>query len=54
MQIAGTSQTATTAASTTPVQPLGSPTSSVSQGGNVVMVIIYRNFFFICIVYVLY
>ncbi|XP_018302919.1 nuclear transcription factor Y subunit alpha isoform X2 [Mycetomoellerius zeteki] len=39
MQIAGTSQTATTAASTTPVQPLGSPTSSVSQGGNVVMMV---------------
>lgn len=40
MQIAGTtSQTATTAA-TTPVQPLGSPTSTVSQAGNVVMVII--------------
>ena len=47
MQIAGTtSQTATTAASTTPVQPLGSPTSTVSQGGNVVMVIIYRKFLF--------
>lgn len=41
MQIAGTtSQTATTAATTTPVQPLGSPTSTVSQAGNVVMVII--------------
>ncbi|KYN20276.1 Nuclear transcription factor Y subunit alpha [Trachymyrmex cornetzi] len=40
MQIAGTtSQTATTAASTTPVQPLGSPTSTVSQGGNVVMMV---------------
>lgn len=37
MQIAGTtSQTTTTAAATTPVQPLGSPTST--QAGNVVMV----------------
>lgn len=46
MQIAGTtSQTATTAATTTPVQPLGSPTSTVSQGGNVVMVIIDRKIF---------
>lgn len=40
MQIAGTtSQTATTAAATTPVQPLGSPTSTVSQAGNVVMML---------------
>ncbi|XP_012234550.1 nuclear transcription factor Y subunit alpha isoform X2 [Linepithema humile] len=38
MQIAGTtSQTATTAAATTPVQPLGSPTST--QAGNVVMMV---------------
>lgn len=46
MQIAGTpTQTATTAAATTPVQPLGSPTSTVSQAGNVVMVIIDRKVF---------
>jgi len=39
MQIAGTTSQATnTAATTTPVQPLGSPTSTVSQTGNVVMV----------------
>jgi len=47
MQIAGTtSQTATSAATTTPVQPLSSPTSTVSQGGNVVMVIIDGNIFY--------
>lgn len=40
MHIAGaTSQTATTAATTTPVQPLASPTAAASQAGNVVMVI---------------
>lgn len=45
MQIAGTtSQAATaTAATTTPVQPLGSPTSTMSQTGNVVMVIIMER-----------
>lgn len=47
MQIAGTtSQTATTAATTTPVQPLGSPTSTASQAGNVVMVIIDGKVFY--------
>lgn len=40
MQIAGTtSQATTTAATTTPVQPLASPTAAASQAGNVVMVI---------------
>ncbi|XP_076236152.1 nuclear factor Y-box A isoform X2 [Calliopsis andreniformis] len=40
MQIAGTtSQTATTAATTTPVQPLASPTATASQAGNVVMMV---------------
>ncbi|EFN68460.1 Nuclear transcription factor Y subunit alpha [Camponotus floridanus] len=40
MQIAGTtSQATTTAATTTPVQPLGSPTSTMSQTGNVVMMV---------------
>lgn len=44
MQIAGTtSQTATTAATTTPVQPLASPTAAASQAGNVVMVITVRT-----------
>lgn len=40
MQIAGaTSQPATTAATTTPVQPLASPTAAATQAGNVFMVI---------------
>ncbi|KOX73868.1 Nuclear transcription factor Y subunit alpha [Melipona quadrifasciata] len=40
MHIAGaTSQTATTAATTTPVQPLASPTAAASQAGNVVMMV---------------
>lgn len=39
MQIAGTTSQATTTAAT-PVQPLGSPTST--QAGNVVMVIIIK------------
>ncbi|XP_076641275.1 nuclear factor Y-box A isoform X2 [Halictus rubicundus] len=40
MQIAGTtSQTATTAAATTPVQPVASPTPTASQAGNVVMMV---------------
>lgn len=48
MQIAGTtSQTATTAATTTPVQPLGSPTSTVSQAGNVVMVMMEKFCFYV-------
>lgn len=39
MQLAGTTSQSTTAApTTTPVQPLGSPSSTVSGGGNVVMV----------------
>ena len=43
MQIPGTaSQTTTTAATTTPVQPLASPTATASQAGNVVMVIIIK------------
>lgn len=44
MQIAGTtSQTATTAATTTPVQPLASPTATATQAGNVVMVITIKT-----------
>lgn len=40
MQIAGTTTQATTnTATTSPVQPLASPTATVSQAGNVVMVI---------------
>lgn len=40
MQIAGaTTQAATSTATTSPVQPLASPTATVSQAGNVVMVI---------------
>lgn len=40
MHIAGaTSQTAATAATTTPVQPLASPTATASQAGNVVMMV---------------
>lgn len=40
MQIAGTTTQATTnAATSSPVQPLASPTATVSQAGNVVMVI---------------
>lgn len=40
MQIAGTTSQTTTTAAATPVQPLGSPTST--QAGNVVMVIIIK------------
>ncbi|XP_020293888.1 nuclear transcription factor Y subunit alpha [Pseudomyrmex gracilis] len=40
MQLAGTTSQSTTAApTTTPVQPLGSPSSTVSGGGNVVMMV---------------
>ncbi|XP_026675108.1 nuclear transcription factor Y subunit alpha isoform X2 [Ceratina calcarata] len=40
MQIAGTSQQATTTAATTaPVQPLASPTGTATQAGNVVMMV---------------
>lgn len=53
MQIAGTtSQATTTAATTTPVQPLGSPTSTMSQTGNVVMVIIAEKVFCFILVYI--
>lgn len=55
MQIAGTtSQATTTAATTAPVQPLGSPTSTMSQTGNVVMVIIavYKLFIYLIFVYI--
>lgn len=53
MQIAGTtSQATTTAATTTPVQPLGSPTSTMSQTGNVVMVIIAEKVFCFIFVYI--
>lgn len=54
MQIAGTtSQAATaTAATTTPVQPLGSPTSTMSQTGNVVMVIIIEKALYLSNLYV--
>lgn len=47
MQIAGTASQATTAATTAPVQPLGSPTSTMSQSGNVVMVIIFEEPFYL-------
>jgi len=53
MQIAGTtSQATTTAATTAPVQPLGSPTSTMSQTGNVVMVIIAEKVFCLIFVYI--
>lgn len=55
MQIAGTtSQATTTAATTAPVQPLGSPTSTMSQTGNVVMVIIaiYKLFIYLIFIYI--
>lgn len=56
MQIPGTaSQTTTTAATTTPVQPLASPTATASQAGNVVMVITikYVSFTYIVCVYII-
>lgn len=53
MQIAGTtSQATTTAATTAPVQPLGSPTSTMSQTGNVVMVISTEKAFCLIFVYI--
>lgn len=53
MQLAGTTSQSTTAApTTTPVQPLGSPSSTVSGGGNVVMVNIESNLYFISIAYI--
>lgn len=54
MQIAGaTSQATTTAATTAPVQPLGSPTSTMSQTGNVVMVIMAEKAFCLIFIYIL-
>ena len=44
MQIAGsTAQTTTSVATTTPVQPMSSPTATATQAGNIVMVITVKK-----------